>query len=116
MQHQGVLQDFCWLGRTFDHGSGDLLQRWDAPLCGEGVARLLAVVLMCEAALLVWRSQQYGEVEIVRSFFVVLYLISRHMRPEGPWQRRSRCLNNVVAFTNNRIPSQIDLLDPSRAS
>ena len=35
---------------------------------------------------------------------VILYLISRCMRPEGP-----------AAFTNNHIPSQIDLLGPSRA-
>ena len=44
-------------------------------------------------------------------------LLSRYMRPEGPWQRLAAALadssDHFSAF--NYIPSQIEMIDPSRA-
>ena len=47
---------------------------------------------------------------------VIFYFISRYMRPEGPWQRRSRCPRaTAVGFLNmTKILSQTDITGHSK--
>ena len=85
------MEVFCWF-------PGELL-----PVVGSPVSFILnpAVFLRISAP----RAAPPVEQALERSVCVFFYLLSRCMRPEGPWQRR-------VFSKNNHIPSQTTLGQP----
>ena len=90
--------------------------RWRAGLWGNGEE---AYRQLCHTIPLVFGgcgSEAHGPGES-SGLFVISYLLSRYMRPEGPWQRLRRCLSSDgVVFLNTRFPRPQTVASQSRAS